>query len=58
MEYDARSDPSSNFGSGLAYEAEPEPVDNRRENLSPVLGVSAIVLLASGIYVLTKPSSK
>ena len=58
MEYDARSDPKTDFGSGLSYEAEPEPVDNRRENLSPVLGVSAIVLLASGIYVLTKPSSK
>jgi len=57
IEYDARSDPADDFGSGLAYldaESEPEP----QRNLGPVLGASAIVLIASGIYVLTKPSSK
>lgn len=60
MEYDARSDPKNDFGSGLAYEAEPEqdPQQSRDGRLTPVLGISAIVLIASGLYVVTKPSSK
>lgn len=60
MEYDARSDPRNDFGSGLAYEAEPEQdsQQSREGRLTPVLGISAIVLIASGLYVVTKPSSK
>ena len=60
MEYDARSDPKNDFGSGLAYEAEPDqdPQQSRDGRLTPVLGISAIVLIASGLYVVTKPSSK
>ena len=57
MEYDPNSDPKNDFGSGIAYEA-PVEEEPQHRNLSPALGVSAIVLLASGIYVLTKPSSK
>ena len=55
MEYDARSD-RTDFGSGLSYEAEPEPsiIDGEP---SPVLGVSAIVLLASASRA-HRPSSK
>jgi hypothetical protein len=56
VEYDARSDPADDFGSGLAYQAE-EPEPEPQRNLGPVVGVSAIVLIASGLYVLTKPSS-
>jgi len=56
IEYDASTDPADDFTSGLAYQAEEEPEPQR--NLGPVLGASAIVLIASGIYVLTKPNSK
>lgn len=57
MEYDARSDPKHDLGSGIAYEApEPEPDNTRDQRLTPVLGISAIVLIASGLYVVTKPS--
>ena len=55
VEYDARSNPDD-FGSGLAYQAE-EPELPKTRNIGPVVGVSAIVLIASGLYVLTKPSS-
>ena len=57
MEYDARTDPKHDLGSGIAYHApEPEPDNTRDQRLTPVLGISAIVLIASGLYVVTKPS--
>jgi len=54
IEYDPLSDPSIDNGSGLAYA---EETDTRKDKLGPVLGISAIVLIASGLYVLSKPSS-
>lgn len=57
MEYDARTDPKHDLGSGIAYHApDPEPENPRDQRLTPVLGISAIVLIASGLYVVTKPS--
>jgi len=56
VEYDARSDPVHDRGSGLAYGVEEEPEPETQRNLGPVVGASAIVLIATGLYVLTKPS--
>jgi len=54
IEYDPLSDPIADNGSGLSYA---EESDARKDKLGPVLGISAIVLIASGIYVLSKPNS-
>ncbi len=54
IEYDPLSDPTADNGSGLSYAEEVD--DGRKDKLGPVLGISAIVLIASGLYVLTKPS--